>query len=112
MGIVNTKNSPTKLANKAHNDIKKQQVAKFKSAKLALEQAKKTGNKQAIEKAQLALKLVAKKAILKTGNKVVNGKVVVISQAQKQAMKNKLSAVKNIETLVKSQEKAVEESHK
>merc|ERR1712170_83828 len=49
---------------------------------------------------------------LKAGTKIVNGKVVVMSKAQKQAMKKKLANVKNLAHQVKSQVKAIKLNHK
>merc|ERR1712232_968206 len=91
--IVKSKHTTTKLANKANNAIKKQQ------------------NKVAQKIAKLKTKNV-KPITLKAGTKIVNGKVVVMSKAQKLAMKKKLANVKNIENQVKTQVKAIKVSHK
>merc|ERR1712170_232314 len=85
--IVKSKHSTSKLAKKANNAIKKQQ------------------NKDAQKIAKLKTKTV-KPIKLKAGTKIVNGKVVVMSKAQKLAFKKKLAHIKKLQKQVKSQVKA------
>merc|ERR1712183_258200 len=84
-----------KLVKKAHNGIKKQQN---KAAKAIIKLSKTKNGKPITTKA--------------VNTKGIKHKIVVISKNQKQAMKNKLANVKNLEHQSKKQEKAIKKSHK
>merc|ERR1712183_1192245 len=90
-----TKTGSAKFVKKAHNGIKKQQN---KAAKAIIKLSKTKNGKPITTKTATT--------------KGVNHKIVVISKNQKQAMKNKLANVKNLEHQSKKQEKAIKKSHK